>query len=228
MAGSRSPRGGNRPGAGFRRRSRRRRAACAVPARKTRLGSWKPALATTGLRQPLLAISSASAAAREDRAASAAPRRRARAIYMHSAADAGAHERALRPFHVIEAPGVEAEDRRGRRERPGEPAELAAHIDQRDDRRRPAAPRRRSATSRCSATRCGFSDSARRSIVARDQDRDRRIERQHVVRQLGDDELEHDPARHEPGEQEAQSAARAAAATPQAPRSRRAARPARR
>ena len=38
---------------------------------------------------------------------------------------------------------------------------------------------------------------------ARDQDRDRRIERQHVVRQLGDDELEHDPARHDPGEQEA-------------------------
>ena len=37
---------------------------------------------------------------------------------------------------------------------------------------------------------------------AGDQDGDRRIKRQHVVRQLGDHELEHDPGRHQPGQQE--------------------------
>ena len=37
---------------------------------------------------------------------------------------------------------------------------------------------------------------------AGDQDRDRRIKRQHVMRQLGDHEFQHDPGRHDPAQQE--------------------------
>ena len=36
---------------------------------------------------------------------------------------------------------------------------------------------------------------------AGDQDRDRRIERQHVMRQLGDHQFQHDPGRHDPAQQ---------------------------
>ena len=48
---------------------------------------------------------------------------------------------------------------------------------------------------------------------AGDQDRDRRIERQHVMRQLGDHQFEHDPGRHDPGQQELAPFSRRAAQT---------------
>ena len=52
-----------------------------------------------------------------------------------------------------------------------------------------------------------------RADDAGDQDRDRGIERQHVVRQLGHHELEQDPGRHDPGQQEFCAGLRRAAHT---------------
>ena len=105
------------------------------------------------------------------------------------------------PSASIEPPGPEAEDHRRRRERPGQQAELPPEHDQHDDRA-DAEDHRQDEPPAGAAHQPALARQHMRIDDAGDQDRDRRIERQHVVRQLGHHQLEHDPGRHDPGQQE--------------------------
>ena len=71
-----------------------------------------------------------------------------------------------------------------------------------DDDRRSRSPPERRTSRRCRAPASACATRPPRFEDAGDQDRDRRIERQHVMRQLGDHHFEHHPGRHQPGQQE--------------------------
>src|SRR6266702_7832396 len=111
-------------------------------------------------------------------------------------------ERAFGAFLVIQLPGEEAADDGAGKERPGQQRQIAFDYDRSDDGddaddHRDQEPPHDAADKPWPMRQHAGLDRAR------GQDRDRRIERQHVVRQLGDNGFEHDPRWHQPGQKKA-------------------------
>ncbi len=111
-----------------------------------------------------------------------------------------AQERGFRTIDVVEPPGEERRDHRRRGERPGGEARPLPDRDidgdrpDRSDRSKDKPPHGRPLQPVGLRQRLPVDRAC-------DQNRDRRVERQHIVRQLRHREFEDDPARHDPGEQ---------------------------
>ena len=113
----------------------------------------------------------------------------------------GAQQSVLGPVGLVEAPRQEAQHCRYSHQGPDQQSELPADCRERDDasdscRHRNDEPPDRAPLEDGLARQCARVDHAG------DQDGDRRIERQHVMRQLRHHELKDEPRRHEPSQQE--------------------------
>ena len=114
--------------------------------------------------------------------------------------DHGVQERALGAVVVVEPPREQPEDHRRRHERPGQKHRLARQGDRANDGDHRGSRRYRKPPGRAAPQpRPRQHPPLQR---ADGQDRDRRIERQHIMRQLGQHQFENDPGRHQPRQQE--------------------------